>query len=227
MSDQSPGEGQPQFPPPQQYPGQTPEPTQPGYPNPSQYPAPPAYQAPYPPQPGQPPQNPYAPQYGAGPWTPPGSGRDPDKRPGTVTAAVVITWISTTLALLGILVVLALVAADNDDLFNELVSETDEFSRADLRTGLIIVTAVLAFWAVSILVIAWFAFRRRNWARITLVVSAVIAIPVLGLASLAIVPGFLLIGAIATIVLVFTGGANEWYRNAGTPAPQPGQPTYY
>ena len=61
------------------------------------------------------------------------------------------------------------------------------------------------------LVLAIFTLRRSNVARILLVVSAVLAALVSLLGVLAIVPLVVTLVCIATVVLLFTGGANQWF----------------
>ncbi|RNL60481.1 DUF4064 domain-containing protein [Nocardioides marmoriginsengisoli] len=229
MSDPTPPEGQPV--PPQQptYPAQPP-----AYPTPS---APPAYeQGAY----GQPYAQPNYAQQQYGAWSPPTPG--PDKRPGTVTAAAVITWISCALSLgfAALMFVFAAVMdqAFFDDIERELEKDGTDVDMSDLdvndlRTGLIVIGIILLVWSLSAIVAAVFAYRRSNGGRITLVVSASVAIIPLALGTITVLlPGLFLIAAITTIVLLFTGGANEWYKSKNQLAPvqpgtPPGGPTYY
>ncbi len=74
-----------------------------------------------------------------------------------------------------------------------------------------LMSAVIIVWCLAAMVLAFFAYRRANWARITLVVSAAMAL----LLSLAAFPlgilHVLLTGAV--IALLFVGGANAWYSH--------------
>ena len=71
---------------------------------------------------------------------------------------------------------------------------------------------VFAIWSLIALVLAVFAMRRQNWARILTVISAAMTALFSLLAILSVVSVIPLIAAIAAVVLYFTGGANEWYR---------------
>lgn len=183
-------------------------------------------------QPAQPPaygQQPYGQQpfgqqpYGAVPYQ---SG-DPDKRPGTVTAASIITIIFSALSLAAF-VIIAVVAQASDDLADELTREMEgqsgleDYSAQDLLnivTGFFVVCAI---WCLIALVMAVLAMRRQNWARIVTVVSAAMTalLSLLGVASG--VSVVTLIAAIAVIVLYFVGGANDWYSRKNQ---QPQLPT--
>ena len=76
------------------------------------------------------------------------------------------------LTLLGVLVVVGLAAADNDDFFDGLMDDVDDVSRSDVRAAIIAIGLVLVVWTVIALVVSVPAFRGRSWARITLVISA-------------------------------------------------------
>jgi hypothetical protein len=178
---------------------------------------PPAYGQPYGQQP--PAQQPYGQQpYGTS---------DPDKRPGTVTAASIITIIFSALSLAGF-VILAAVAQVSDDLADEVTREMEgqsgmeDFSTQELLNIVTGMFVVLAIWSLIALVMAFLAMRRQNWARIVTVVSAAMTalLSLLGIAS--VVSGLTLIAAVAVIVLYFVGGANEWYSRKNA---QPQLPT--
>lgn len=166
--------------------------------------------------PGQPSQGqaPYGqPYFGARP-------ADQDRRPLTVTVAALVTWVFSGLMLLG----LVLSAADIPSMRDEIVSQLEQnpgFQNSNLTVDDVValiwvMLAVTFVWAVAALVLAWFAFRRANWARIALVVSAgatafftligAIQQPVLLVAGAA---------AVAVIALLFSGGANQWYARRG------------
>jgi hypothetical protein len=189
---------------------------------PSQYPAAPAWPA----------QG-----YGQQP-PPPYGGYDAGKRPATVTVAAWLTWVLSglTLVVFGF-VVLALLAA-KDQLVDAIRTEP-ELQRLDLPLDdvialLWVTTAVCVFWCLAAMALAFLAYRRQNWARIALVVSAAVTV----LFGVATIPfGLLnLLAAAATIVLLFTGGANDWFSrrgggyppySQGRPGGYPGQPGGY
>lgn len=169
---------------------------------------------PGPPPTGRPdPQRGYPQGYGY-----PGTSDGPDKRPVTVTIAAVLTWVFaglTTAAYVVVLVVL-LIAKNR---FLELVAKNQQFRDANISNNQLIaalwvISAVLIFWCLAAMVLALLAFRRQNWARIVLVVSAAISI-LLGLVAFPF-DVLHLIAAGAVIALLFTGGANRWYSRSAT-----------
>ena len=228
-------------------PGETPAGAPPPQPNP--YGQPPAGQDPY----GQPPagQDPYgqppaqtptrrrqlrrtassrrtaSPPTGSSPATPsPAYGApvgDPDKRPGTVTAAGVITMVLAGLSTLlyGLGLVALLVARDEvlDEIENSQGFEDAGIS-ADSAFGVVAgVMGVFALWSLIALILGVLVLRRSNGARITLVVSSAMTILLSLLAIGSGVSAVTLIGGIAVIILLFTGGASDWFKRSRPPTP--------
>jgi hypothetical protein len=198
--------------------GQPSQPAQSSQPPPSEQPpqAPPTYSQQYGQQPyGQSsyPQQ-YAqqgygqPAYGAGYGQP-----TSDRRPGTVTAASVITLVMS--GLLGALFALLLVgmAVARDEIVLELRNQDDlgGFDPNDLISVLYVALTAFIVWCIVAMVLAVFAMRRSNGARIGLVVSAALA----GLLSLVSITSLVtivpLVACITTIVCLFAGGASQWY----------------
>lgn len=179
----------------------------------------PVYGQPVPPGPGGPPG------YGAPGYGAPGYGmaqqKDPDKRPGTITAAGIITLVLSGLTLLLFAALAIALIVARDDVVDELRGESglEDFNPDDLVTFLTIAVLVLVFWCLATMVIAVFAMRRSNVARILLVISSSMAalISLLGITS--ILSAITLIGAVAVIVLLFVGDAGDWYARRG-PQPQ-------
>jgi hypothetical protein len=165
---------------------------QPGYPQPA-YPAHPAYQG------------------------------DPDRRPGTVTSAGIVTIILAGLTLLLGLLLLAIGAAGSEsfaDSFREGAgSSYDDVSDDDINNLMIGVGVGLAVWCVAAIVLAIFTMRRSNAARVLLVISASACIIVSLIGILSVISIVTLIGAIAVVVLLFVGGANDWYARRVQPMP--------
>jgi amino acid transporter len=189
-------------PPPNPY-GQQPEPSATPYGQPAQPAQPPAYGAqPY----GQQPYG--AVSYGTS---------DPDKRPGTVTAASIITIILSALGLVGFGILAVILGVARDDVIDEINREMEgqpgfeDVTADDLATIMIVIFVVLAIWSLIAIVTAVLALKRQNWARIVTVISAAgtALSSLLGITSG--VSAVTLIAAIGVIVLYFTGGANEWY----------------
>ena len=211
----------------------------PGYPPPSGQPAEPT--SPYGQQP--PPQSPHGqqppaqppygqPAYGQPAYGQPGYGQpgygqpgygqpaygqqgygDPGRRPGSVTAAGVLTLIFSGLSLLmfGFVLVAFLVARD---LVVDEMSTTpglEGIEPNDVVTGVVVVMVGLVLWCIVAMVLAVFAMRRSNGARVGLVISASLA-AILCLVSIqSLLSGLPLIACIVTIVCLFAGGANDWY----------------
>lgn len=149
-----------------------------------------------------------------------GTSQDPDRRPGSVTTAAVLTWIfSGLITLVYLLVVVMLMAARQplvdaiqaDPQFESLPMSTD-----DLLAVLWVMSAVSIFWSVSAFALAVLVFRRVGWARIALVVSAAAAM----LVSLLAFPFGLLHGlaAATTFALLLGKRSAAWFaRRTVTP----------
>lgn len=165
---------------------------------------------------------------------PAGFGQQPtitvDRRPGTVTAAAVVTIVLSALALVGGAVFTAVVASDRDEVRKQLVQNQSvrdkQYSPADIDhilnalTGVSIGAIVLAVIAI---VAAIGVLRRSRVARISLtVLSAITLLPAI-LASFGVVGLPWLAGAIVVIILLYVGGANAWFSRR---VRQPSYPTY-
>ncbi|MEI5674234.1 MULTISPECIES: hypothetical protein [unclassified Nocardioides] len=181
----------------------------------------------------QPPANPYGQQPPAAPYSQPygapygGPTRDPDKRPGTVTAAGIVTIVLSALSLLlyAGLAVATLVARDDmvDAIEDELSSsQRESLSGDDLATFVTVVFVIFAVWCLIAVLLGIFSMRRSNVARILLVVSSVMTALISLLAITSGVSALTLIAGVAVVVLLFTGGANDWYARRGR---QPALPT--
>lgn len=230
-------QGPPSAPEPPPYGQQQPAPS--GHPAPYGQPAPaPPYAQPYPQSPPQSYPQSYPPQY-AQQYAQPaqgGPGQGPSgrgKRPTTVTLAAVFTWIGSGAVLVASLVFAAVLAGGGTAFVNE-VDSAAAGSQLDLTTDQILavgwgIVGFFAVWSLIAALLAVFVFRGSNPARYTLAVSAVVATLVSLLMILSLVSVVTLLLAGATVVLLFTGGANDWFagRSGGTPPyPPPGQYGY-
>ncbi|GAA1915192.1 hypothetical protein [Nocardioides hwasunensis] len=177
---------------------------------------------------GSPAGQPYGQQpYGQPSYGQPAYGQDPSRRPGTVTAAAWITIVlsALTAGLFG-LVGLAMIVA-RDQVITEMqkmpeVRDSGVDPEAALGASLAIVGG-LAIWAIIAIVLAIFVLRRSNVSRILLVISSAVVV-VLGLLGIAsVISAVWLIGAVAVIVLLFVGGAGDWFKGVG-PSGAYGQP---
>lgn len=218
-------------PPENPYAAPEPEPTPPPAapappPAPAPYAQPPAAPSPYGQptygQPTYPAQQPYGqPTYPAQPYGQPAypvamtSGRDPDKRPGTVTTACILTFVFAGLAALASLVMFAVIKSGNQDFidaFEESAGSSDlGMTPAELLDIIGIVFLVFAVWSLISIGLAVWAIKRSNVARILLVVSASLAALVSLISIASILPGLWLLASLATAILLFVGGANDWY----------------
>lgn len=173
-------------------------------------------QQPYGEQPGG--QQPYGQQPYGGAY--PGS--DPDKRPGTVTAASLITIIFSALGLVFFGLVTLVLAVARNEIITELESQLegqaafDDFTADDLANVLIVVFGVFAVWCLIAIVTAVLAMRGHNWARIVTVISAAVSAVVSLLGITSGLSALTLIASVAAIVLYFTGGAGDWYKRRGS-----------
>lgn len=206
-----------------------------GYPPHAQGGYPPYGQQPPPggPRYGQPYGQPYGPPYGQGGYGQQYSGSGhPGRRPTTVTVAAWLTWGLATLTVVAFVLVGVVMLAARDQFLRQLERDQN-FQQMNLPTeqvvgALWLIGVVVLFWSVAAMVLAWFAYRGANWARITLVVSSAMTV----LVSLAAFPVGILhtLGAGAVIGLLFLGGANEWFSGESMgsqgfagPAPPYGQ----
>lgn len=198
----------------------------------SPYGEPPAQPNPY----GQPAQqNPYSqptqpPAYGQQPAYGPGyAGPGTDKRPGSVTGAAVITLIFSGLSLLLYAFVLIALIVAKDEVLDAITQSPDfeDFGISpDSAFGAIVAfVAVFLVWCVIACVLAVLVLRRSNAARIALVVSSAMTavFSLLGIGSL--VSAITLLAGIAVIVLLFVGGANDWFKGRNRTA-VPGMTQY-
>ena len=198
-----------------QYPGQTPQ--YPGTPPPPPPPPQSGYGQRTGDQFGQPPS--YAQSaYRAGFGAPSGA----DVRPGGVTTACVITWVTSGLAAL--LCVLMIALSGSNRFREEIQSRLSTLSGSQTMTvdeviGFIVVVAVIGLvWCLTAIVLAVFVAKRHNWARVLLTISAAGAaiLSLIGIASG--LSAVTLIASVAAIVLLFTGRANAWFRGSGSDA---------
>jgi hypothetical protein len=182
---------------------------------PQPYGQPPQYgQQPYGQQPGQGGYNPYpsAPQGSEWGGPPPA----PTERPATVRNGIFAFLANTVLGLIASIVTFA----DIDSLVADTARDSG-VTQDDVRTGLIVGAVIgLVFLALYLLVL-WFAWQGRNWARIVLWVLGGLSVAsgIFGLGNdnglLAFLGVVQLLLVIAGIVLLALKPSNEWYRAEG------------
>ncbi len=188
--------------------------------------SPPAY-AQGSPQPGQQPGQPapYGSPYSQPAQTGPlGDGLDMygrplrnDKRPGTVTAAgwTTLAFAGLTALLFGFLTLAMVVAKDEvlQEIDRAIADQgaTSDFNAEDAFGIVLVVLVVLTAWCVIACLLAVFAMRRSNVSRILLVISACVSAVLSLLAIGSVISGVWLLASIAVVVLLFTGGAGDWF----------------
>lgn len=166
----------------------------------------------------------YVSPYGQQPAGPLGDGLDMygrplgnDERPGTVTAAGWITIILSGISalLFGFLTLALLVAKDTiiTEINKELIRQDayGDFNADDFYGVFLAVMVVFTAWCVIACVLAVFAMRRSNVARILLVISSIVSALLSLLAIGSAVSAVWLLASVAVAVMLFTGGANAWY----------------
>ncbi|WP_206063176.1 hypothetical protein [Nocardioides sp. HDW12B] len=135
---------------------------------------------------------------------------DPDRRPTTVTLACWSAWVGsglmTALTLLGIL----LLAAAPDEFIQDLRDELN-MSTTEVQTLAWTTLAIFLVWSVAAFVLTILTFRRSQVARILLVISSAMTALLSLLGILSIFSAFPLLLSGATVILLFTGGANDWF----------------
>ena len=162
---------------------------------------------------------------------------DPSAVPVPVKIACMLTWVFSGLVALTYAGVLVALIAAKDQIVDYVV-DSPEWKQANLPQELLVPAlwlAVLLFlaWAVTACVLAWFTWRRHNWARWLLATSAAAAF-VVGL--LAFPAGILhQLAAALTIVGLFLSNSRAWFEQGtqdtwqGPPSgppngPPPGSP---
>jgi hypothetical protein len=156
-----------------------------------------------------------------------------DRRPGTVTAAAWITIVFSGLVAVGFgLLALAFVVARDEfvDGFDEAMRDSgtvDPGISAESAAGLVVAfLGVFAVWSLIAIVLAVFVLRRSNAARILLVISASVTALLSLVLIMSVLSALPLIAAVAVIVLLFSGGAGDWFKrlpaNAGGYGGYPG-----
>jgi uncharacterized membrane protein HdeD (DUF308 family) len=156
--------------------------------------------------------------YGSSPYASPYGGGAPSRsgqRPGTVTAAA---WTTIVLGALGTLLYLflALMFVLAQDVIITEIEDDPSFQDLGVSGGSLVsmvVAGILVFavWSAINLALGIFVLRRSNVARILLVISCALT-AVLSLVSIASgVTAVSLLLAVAVIVLLFVGGAGDWF----------------
>ena len=138
-----------------------------------------------------------------------------DRRPGTVTAAAVITIVTSALVLLAGLG-FGVLGAVGSEAFYDGVRDGgrgayDDFDNGELQTLVLAIGVVFAVWSAAAILLGVLVLRRSSVARVLLVISASLSLVLSLLGILSLVSVVTFIAAVAVIVLLFVGGANDWF----------------
>jgi len=157
-----------------------------------------------------------------------------------VTVACAITWLGSFLVAALVTVLSLILAADRTRFLREFQRQADDANLTVTRDQVLAVTwtvvGIALFWCLAAAVLAVLAFRRSRGGRIGLAVSAAMTVLVSLVLILSVVAAVPLLLGVAVLVLLFTGGANDWYarrpsypQHLGGPPSQPPQyqPTDY
>ncbi|MGH3444528.1 MAG: hypothetical protein ACRDPB_04060, partial [Nocardioidaceae bacterium] len=150
-------------------------------------------------------------------------------RPGSVTAAAVLTWVFAGVTALAYVAVVMVIMLDREQLIS-ILQRNPSYARLDIAAddliaALWVVSALAILWCLLAIVLAFLSVRGLRWSRAALVISSAVAIPIslfafpVGLVNVA--------AAAATIKLLVTRSASDWFDwHAGKPtqAPDPPRP---
>jgi hypothetical protein len=173
------------------------------------------YPPPYPSASGQgyPPGAGYG--YPAGYYGYPPAAVDPDRRPGQLIGAHVMTWIGCAFGLLtGVFFVAAAGSPDVIDLVRE------QFPGSGITQGQLLTAGVVSgLWSLAVLVVSVFSWRRANWAAILLTVMGVGYLVVQLFTLIAGQPAvlFTIVWVAVVVVLLWWPTSRQWYAARRSP----------
>jgi len=128
---------------------------------------------------------------------------DGPRRPGTLLAAAIITWAASAIMLGGTVSLLVFLLWLGRPFLDSL----------DGSHGFVVaVTVGVAVWSILACLLARWALAGNRWARLLLAVSSAATVVVSTVTVFLGLPLVSLFAGIAVLVLLFIGGANEWYR---------------
>lgn len=141
-------------------------------------------------------------------------------RPRPVVAACALTWVSSGLVALGLLLTAVVLAVDPDLLLDEVHRQRPDLAEQGVSDGMLIgvslaMSAAIVLWCVAASVLALLVFRRVDWARVVLLVSAGVsaALCLVGLVA----GGFLLVvplaAAVGTFLLLVRPDTRPWFQS--------------
>ena len=141
---------------------------------------------------------------------PPGSRPPNARRPAQVTWACLLTWGFCAMTIVTLVAGSLAVIADSSGVIDEARRQNPDLADAGmsdraLLIGVVLVIVALLAWSVLAIVVAWFVWKGREWARITLICSAGVAAG---------------LGVIAVLVNVDRASAADRQRSGDAVAPE-------
>lgn len=152
------------------------------------------------------------------PSAPAGPGPGAGPRPPAVTWACVVTWACAGLVAVLMAVSIAVLAASPHLVLDELHRQNPDLAAQGVTDSMVlggtyVLGGVVILWSLLAGVLALLTFRRVNWARVALVVSASLAafLCLLGLITqvLMVLP---LVACVVTLALLVRPDARAWFR---------------
>lgn len=142
----------------------------------------------------------------------------PAKRPPAVVAAAVVTWVFAGLAGLLMAVAALFMLTSPDLMFDEMRRQdpslfSGSVTEDNVRTGILVLAAVLVVWSAAVTAAGVvLILRRREWARVMLLVSAAVAGLFSGLGVLQgqVVLLLPMLGAAAVFTLLLRADVRAW-----------------
>ena len=141
------------------------------------------------------------------------------RRPAAVVWACALTWVFSGLTALGMIASAIALAIEPDRIFDEARQQNPELTAQGVSDGVLsgvayAMVAGIVLWCVSAIVIAVLVFRRVEWARIVLVVSAstAAAVSLAGTVFGAFLLLFPLIAGVVTLALLVRPETTPWFK---------------
>jgi hypothetical protein len=141
------------------------------------------------------------------------------QRPLAVVWACVLTWVFCGLTAAGMAIAATAIAVRPEQMFAEMHRQNPELAAQGvsdhlLATATYVMTGLIVLWCLGAAVLAVLVFRRVDWARIVLIVSASVcaALCLLGTAIGAFLLLFPLVAAVVTIALLVRPDTRPWFR---------------
>lgn len=138
----------------------------------------------------------------------------PPRRPGVVTAAAVVTWVFSGIALIVSAWMLIAVNADRDAFERSVERQNDldgmGLTASELAQTFTIGGAVLALLSVVALVLAFGVYRGSNVARILLIIMSLVTCVAALLIAFALIPLAWLVAGMVVMSLLMVGRTKWW-----------------